>query len=127
MVGVVINMGVPHSPETYVHRIGRTARAGRQGLAVTIMGERDVPRIKAVEEHISTELAERSLPEDEVLKLLNKTSKAQQKAELLLSEVGFDDELAEFKARKQSKKAAAEEKKAEKRAIEDTGKKKKKK
>merc|ERR1711959_256191 len=76
MVGVVINMGVPQSPETYVHRIGRTARAGRQGLALTIMSEKDVSRIKAVEEHISNELAERSISEDEVLKLLNKTSKA---------------------------------------------------
>lgn len=107
MVGVVINMGVPQSPETYVHRIGRTARAGRQGLALSIMGEKDVSRIQAVEKHISTELKERQISEDEVLKLLNKTSRAQQKAELLLSEVGFDDELAQFKARKQAKKDSA--------------------
>lgn len=126
MVGVVINVGVPSSPDTYVHRIGRTARAGRQGLALTIMAEKDVSRIQAVEAHITTQLAERKTFEDEVLKLLNKTTKAQQKAELLLSEVGFDDELAEFKARKQAKRGAPEEDNAENKKPAEGSEKKKK-
>lgn len=110
MVGVVVNVGVPASPETYVHRIGRTARAGRKGLSVTIMGEEGVHRLQAVETHINAELDEKKVDEDEALKLLNRTSKAQQKAELLLSEVGFDDELAEFKARKEKQREFKEAK-----------------
>ncbi|MEO8298048.1 MAG: DEAD/DEAH box helicase [Burkholderiales bacterium] len=45
----VINYGLPLKPEDYVHRIGRTGRAGRTGLAITLAERRDVPMIRRIE------------------------------------------------------------------------------
>jgi ATP-dependent RNA helicase RhlE len=48
----VVNFDVPHSPEDYVHRIGRTARAGRIGDAMTLMSPEERPLIRAIEKLI---------------------------------------------------------------------------
>lgn len=45
----VVNFDVPHSPEDYVHRIGRTARAGREGSALTLMSPEERPLVRAIE------------------------------------------------------------------------------
>src|SRR5476649_2518442 len=45
----VINYGLPMKAEDYVHRIGRTGRAGRLGLAITIAERRDIPMIRRIE------------------------------------------------------------------------------
>ncbi|MEL6978502.1 MAG: DEAD/DEAH box helicase [Pseudomonadota bacterium] len=45
----VINFDMPVTPETYVHRIGRTARAGRDGLAVSLCGPEEMSDLKAIE------------------------------------------------------------------------------
>ncbi len=45
----VINYGLPMKPEDYIHRIGRTGRAGRQGLAITLAGFRDRFKIRNIE------------------------------------------------------------------------------
>jgi superfamily II DNA/RNA helicase len=45
----VINYGLPMKPEDYVHRIGRTGRAGREGIAVTLAEHRDVGMIRRIE------------------------------------------------------------------------------
>jgi len=48
-VSRVINYHLPHSMENYVHRVGRTARAGRQGLVVNLVTKRDMPLMDAVD------------------------------------------------------------------------------
>lgn len=45
----VINFGLPMKPEDYTHRIGRTGRAGRQGVAITIAEHRERVKIRAIE------------------------------------------------------------------------------
>ena len=52
-VAMVINWDLPNEPEEYVHRVGRTARAGRGGIAVSFVTERDEDRILKIEERIS--------------------------------------------------------------------------
>tara|TARA_R110002126_G_scaffold12416_5_gene53983 strand:+ start:9421 stop:10839 length:1419 start_codon:yes stop_codon:yes gene_type:complete len=47
---LVINAELPHQPEIYVHRIGRTGRAGKQGVAISISSGPDDSRIQAAEE-----------------------------------------------------------------------------
>jgi len=42
-LNAVINFDFPHDPESYVHRIGRTGRAGKEGLAITLIAERERP------------------------------------------------------------------------------------
>jgi len=48
----VINYDVPTSPDTYVHRIGRTGRVGRSGRAITFVEDRQKREMEAIERHI---------------------------------------------------------------------------
>jgi ATP-dependent RNA helicase RhlE len=45
----VINFDIPHEPETYVHRIGRTARAGARGIALSFCDRAEEPALRAIE------------------------------------------------------------------------------
>jgi len=60
----VVNYDVPENPEDYVHRIGRTARAGASGYALTLLGPDEMNQFREIEyllgEHIPTlDLADR--------------------------------------------------------------------
>jgi ATP-dependent RNA helicase DDX49/DBP8 len=55
-VGMVINYDVPREPDDYIHRVGRTARAGRKGDSVTFVGQRDVELILAIEKRVGREM-----------------------------------------------------------------------
>jgi ATP-dependent RNA helicase DeaD len=48
----VVNYDVPTSPDTYVHRIGRTGRVGRSGRAITFVEDRQKREMEAIERHI---------------------------------------------------------------------------
>jgi ATP-dependent RNA helicase DDX49/DBP8 len=54
----VINHSIPNVPKEYVHRVGRTARAGRGGVAVTLVTPNDIKLVQAIEELINAKLAE---------------------------------------------------------------------
>ncbi len=56
-VSHVINFELPHEPESYVHRIGRTARAGASGVAWSLVDPSEVSRLRAVEKLIRLALA----------------------------------------------------------------------
>ena len=49
-LAAVVNYDVPHDADTYVHRIGRTGRAGRGGMALTLCTPRELPRLRVIEE-----------------------------------------------------------------------------
>ena len=57
-VELVVNFDVPRNPDDYVHRVGRTARAGREGEAVTLVGQRDVQLILAIETRVGRQMVE---------------------------------------------------------------------
>ena len=63
-IRIVINFDVPHDAEDYVHRIGRTARADRDGQAITFVNERDVQRFRQIEQFLGKEVEKLPLPED---------------------------------------------------------------
>ena len=48
----VVNYDLPNEPETYVHRIGRTARAGAAGIAISLVGRDETPYLRAIEKLI---------------------------------------------------------------------------
>ncbi len=52
----VFNFDVPTNPEEYVHRIGRTGRAGKEGLALSLVGEEDLFPLQNVEKIIGKEI-----------------------------------------------------------------------
>ena len=57
-VALVVNFDVPRDPDDYIHRVGRTARAGRVGHSVTLVGQRDVDLIHAIEERVGSKMGE---------------------------------------------------------------------
>jgi ATP-dependent RNA helicase RhlE len=61
-IGHVINFDLPHSPEDYVHRIGRTARAGASGRASTFATEDDAERVKEIERIIRSRIPRAEVP-----------------------------------------------------------------
>ncbi|KAK0866869.1 putative RNA helicase [Friedmanniomyces endolithicus] len=51
-VGLVINYDLPRNPDDYIHRVGRTARAGRKGACISLVGQRDVELVKGIEARV---------------------------------------------------------------------------
>ncbi|KAI9477666.1 P-loop containing nucleoside triphosphate hydrolase protein [Coemansia mojavensis] len=88
-VEMVINMHVPRDPDEYIHRVGRTARAGRGGRAITIMSERDIKLIHNIEARIGKQLDQLELPERKVLDNMGKVLAAKRKAALHLLDIDF--------------------------------------
>jgi ATP-dependent RNA helicase DeaD len=61
-VSHVFNFDIPEDSEAYVHRIGRTARAGRSGRAVTFVGEWDADKLPPIQRHVGGRLQRELLP-----------------------------------------------------------------
>ena len=62
-IAMVINYDVPHDVEDYVHRIGRTARAERDGIAITFVSEDDIYYFKQIEKFLEKEIEKNPMPE----------------------------------------------------------------
>ena len=62
-IGLVLNYDVPHDPEDYIHRIGRTARAAATGSAVTFVSEEEQGRFHQIEKFIERDIRKAELPE----------------------------------------------------------------
>jgi superfamily II DNA/RNA helicase len=62
-IAMVINYDVPHDVEDYVHRIGRTARAEKDGIATTFISEDDIYYFKQIERFLEKEITKNPLPE----------------------------------------------------------------
>ncbi|MCR5850990.1 MAG: DEAD/DEAH box helicase [Bacteroidaceae bacterium] len=63
-IAIVINFDVPHDEEDYVHRIGRTARAGRGGRAVTLVNDKDMYSFRQIERFLGKEIYKEQMPEE---------------------------------------------------------------
>lgn len=61
-VSHVYNFDIPQDPESYVHRIGRTGRAGKQGLAVTFVTPREIDHLKIIENVTKSKMAKQPVP-----------------------------------------------------------------
>ena len=62
-IRMVINYDVPHDAEDYVHRIGRTARADRDGVAITLVNPDDIRSFQQIEHFLEKEVIKTPLPE----------------------------------------------------------------
>ncbi len=63
-IQLVVNFDVPHDAEDYVHRIGRTARAGAEGSAFTLVSEKDQPAFAKIERFLEKEVEKNELPKE---------------------------------------------------------------
>jgi ATP-dependent RNA helicase DeaD len=63
----VFNYSIPQTPDSYVHRIGRTGRAGKQGIAITFVTPREYRHLRLIERVAKTKITKGQLPtKDEV-------------------------------------------------------------
>ncbi|CAI5532802.1 unnamed protein product [Closterium sp. Naga37s-1] len=91
-VDLVINYDIPRFTRDYVHRVGRTARAGRGGRAISLVTQYDVHLVHSIEKLIGRQLAEcTDVTEGDVLKCISKVFKARRAALLKVSESGFEE------------------------------------
>jgi len=91
LVQLVINYNVPASPKDYIHRVGRTARAGRGGMSLTLMTQHDIERLKAIEEHCNVKMEEFVTSEKDALKLLKIVSVTKREVEIRIKDSSFGE------------------------------------
>lgn len=85
-VDVVVNYDLPNHGKDYIHRVGRTARAGRSGQAFALVTQYDVEVYQRLEGLLGQKLPEYTLSEELVLILLERVSEAQRLANRELRE-----------------------------------------
>ncbi len=100
----VVNFDVPHVPEDYIHRVGRTARAEATGDAFTFVAQDEEGDLSAIERAVGKRLPRVTLPG------FDYTKRPQERLEVPIAE-----RIAEIRARKAQERARAKEK-AERRA-----------
>ncbi|KAL6074907.1 putative ATP-dependent RNA helicase ddx49 [Balamuthia mandrillaris] len=103
-VALVINYDVPGSTKDYMHRIGRTGRADKEGHAITLVTQFDVERVLSIEQETGQKLTEHKAKETDVLVHLNEASTAKKLAELRLDETGFWDKIKQKRKEKRKGK-----------------------
>ena len=91
LVQLVINYNVPASPKDYVHRVGRTARAGRGGMSLTLLTQFDIDRLKAIESFIHVQMKEFETNEEDAVKLLKPISIIRREVEIRLNDANFGE------------------------------------
>mmetsp|Transcript_7305 Transcript_7305/g.10784 ORF Transcript_7305/g.10784 Transcript_7305/m.10784 type:complete len:554 (-) Transcript_7305:29-1690(-) len=91
-VDLVLNAELPRKAADYIHRVGRTARAGRRGLAVSLVGEGDVALVHAAEKLSGRPLEKcGAVTDKDALRMMNPVAKATRLTKVKMAEVGFDD------------------------------------
>lgn len=71
---MVMNYDVPREGEEYVHRIGRTARAGHEGMAITLVNEKDMPRWRRIEKFLDKEIERYATGDAEIDTVTHRTT-----------------------------------------------------
>ena len=62
-INLVVNYDCPRDAEDYIHRIGRTARANTKGEAITLVNEKDMPKLSRIERLIQADITKLEMPE----------------------------------------------------------------
>jgi ATP-dependent RNA helicase RhlE len=75
LLGAVVNFDLPRAPEDYIHRIGRTGRAGESGIAVTFVGHKTEAHLRLIEKKNQLLLTRRQVPGFELSDSSTETTK----------------------------------------------------
>ncbi|KAH7139538.1 ATP-dependent rRNA helicase RRP3 [Dendryphion nanum] len=79
-VDLVINLDLPADSKTYVHRVGRTARAGKSGKALSFVSQYDVEVWMRIEKALGKQIEQENIAKDEVMVLAERVAEAQRVA-----------------------------------------------
>jgi ATP-dependent RNA helicase DDX47/RRP3 len=90
-VDLVLNVDIPSNGKDYIHRVGRTARAGKAGRSIAYVTQYDVEPYQRLEIMLKTKLPEYPCDEDTVLILLERVSEAQRLAAREMRELNEND------------------------------------
>ncbi|EDW71301.1 ATP-dependent RNA helicase DDX47 [Drosophila virilis] len=104
-VDVVVNFDIPTHSKDYIHRVGRTARAGRSGQAITMVTQYDIELYQRIEQLLGKQLPLYKCEEDEVMALQERVAEAQRTAKLELKDL---EDSKGYKGGKGGKRAAAD-------------------
>ena len=74
-VDLVLNFDFPRAAEDYLHRVGRTARAGRSGKSISLVSQYDVELLQAAEKYAGVRMDEWETEESKVLEGLSEVTK----------------------------------------------------
>nr|CAG4643922.1 EOG090X059J [Lepidurus arcticus] len=92
-VKTVINFGMPPTIERYIHRVGRTARAGRSGVSVSLAGESERKIVKEIVKKARNPVKSRAIPQDIINKYFHKFESMEEDVERVLEEEKTDAEI----------------------------------
>lgn len=87
-VDMVINYDIPTNSKDYIHRVGRTARAGRSGVAISLVNQYELEWYIQIEKLIGKKLPEYPAEEEEVLLLLERVAEAKRISQMKIKESG---------------------------------------
>jgi len=100
-VQLVINHNVPSVTKDYIHRVGRTARAGKKGHAVTLVTPTDVNLLKAIEEMVNTKLTEyEDVKDDDVADIHVQVNVTKREQAIKLNDMDYDEKKNIHKRKK---------------------------
>ncbi|XP_021283677.1 DEAD-box ATP-dependent RNA helicase 28 isoform X4 [Herrania umbratica] len=114
-VETVINYACPRDITSYVHRVGRTARAGREGYAVTFVTDNDRSLLKAIAKRVGSKLKSRIVAEQSIAKWSQKIEEMEDKVAEVIEEERAERALR--KAEMEATKASVETEKGSANAV----------
>lgn len=99
-VDVVVNYDLCRDEKDFVHRVGRCARGGKLGTAISLVTQFDVKRVKTIEAAIGETMEPIEIDEDDALKSMSAVIKAKKKAEMTISAKGEAEMFEKLRERK---------------------------
>ncbi|KAJ2945288.1 hypothetical protein O0L34_g9368 [Tuta absoluta] len=99
-VDLVVNHKLPLEPKEYIHRVGRTARAGRSGMAISLITPYDILRLGEIEDQIKTKLTEYKIDDDEAVKVFTTVSVTRREQEAQLDNEEFEQRKKNYQTKR---------------------------
>lgn len=100
-VQLIINHRLPKDSKEYIHRVGRTARAGRNGLALSIFRfPRDLAFLSDIENAINTKLSEHTIDQRMVERIFMQVNVSKRECEMTLDNEDFDERAHNYRRKK---------------------------